>query len=124
MSKKKHPTTTIIVVAAVLLVAALFYFAKRQANSEINADTKNMVLFYSLSCPHCQNVEDYIASNGVKEKYDFAQLEISQNQKNSDALVKKARACGLDTQGLGVPFLWTGEKCLMGDTDIIEFFKK
>lgn len=38
-------------------------------------------------------------------------------------MVAKARVCGLNTNSIGVPFLWDGSNCLIGDCDIISFFE-
>lgn len=114
-----------VIALVIVVIGGLFLLGRQQANNKNgNQDESGMILFYSLSCPHCQNVEQYINDNKVSEKYKFARLEISQDQKNSAKLIARAKTCGLETQGLGVPFLWTGEKCLMGDTEIIDFFKK
>lgn len=119
MNKNKSARTAIIILLALVFIAGFFLLNRKSNNS-----TEGMILFYSLSCPHCQNVEKYIQENNIKSKYSFTQLEISANKQNNEKLITKAKACGLDPQGLGVPFLWTGDKCLMGDTDIIDFFKK
>ncbi len=124
MKKNNRYITLSVITLIIVVIGGLFWLGRQQANNKNGAqDESGMILFYSLSCPHCQTVEQYISDNNVTEKYKFARLEISQNQKNSAKLIAQAKACGLDTQGVGVPFLWTGEECLMGDVDIIEFFK-
>lgn len=125
MNKNNNKNLTILIVLIIVIfIGGLFLVNRQQNHKPAATDDQGMILFYSLSCPHCQNVEQYINDNKIKDKYNFQQLEISANQANSEQLVKKAQVCGLETQGLGVPFLWTGEKCLMGDADIIEFLKK
>lgn len=124
MNKPKSAGTALVVITMLIVVVGLFLLSRRQEQTEYLNGNQGMILFYSLSCPHCQTVEQYIETNKVKEKYSFDRLEVSKNQNNSAQLAAKARVCGLDTQGIGVPFLWTGEKCLMGDADIIEFFQQ
>jgi len=124
MNKKKSALSAVIVLLVIIAVASIFIFKRQSGKDQAPADNNGMILFYSLSCPHCQNVEKYIQENNIKEKYRFSQLEISANRQNSEQLIAKAKSCGLKTEGLGVPFLWTGEKCLMGDADIIDFFSK
>ncbi len=125
MNKHKSLTVALIILAILIMIAGLFLFNRQQRKNEAGGNNpEGMILFYSLACPHCQNVEQYINDNKIKEKYNFAQLEVSADKKNSDQLLKKAKACGLDTQGIGVPLLWTGNQCLMGDESIIDFFKK
>jgi len=123
MNKNKTRITAIVVVIALIVTIALVVSARKQGNTNTKVEAPEMILFYSLSCPHCQTVEQYINDNQIKEKYSFTELEISENQKNSAKLVSIAKDCGYDTNNLGVPFLWTGESCLMGDVAIIDFFK-
>lgn len=116
MNKRKKYGPLIILAASVFLIAGLIISA---------AGRPKMILFYSDSCSHCKNVEEYINSNGIKDKLSFQELEVSKNQANASLLQKKARQCGLDpNQGLGVPFFFDGEKCLIGDQDIINYFQK
>lgn len=104
----------VILGVAVIFIGAIIY-AKRPTT---------MILFYSDSCPHCQNVETYINENGIKDKIRFEKKEVSQNQANATLLERKARQCNLDmTQGLGVPFFFDGQECLVGDEPIIDYFK-
>jgi len=123
MNKKKGAFSAIVILLVLVVMVSIFIFRRQDNNKPMPSADQGMILFYSLSCPHCQNVEQYIQENNVKDKYSFNQLEIS-DEKNSKLLVAKAKICGLDTQTLGVPFLWTGEKCLLGDADIIDFFSK
>lgn len=123
MNKNKTRNTALIIVIT-LIISLTVIIVTRQTNnpSEISQES-DIILFYSLACPHCQNVSEYITNNNIKEKYNFSELEISENKKNSAKLIEKAKICGYDSASLGVPFLWTGEKCLTGDIDIINFFK-
>jgi predicted DCC family thiol-disulfide oxidoreductase YuxK len=113
MKKKKNTTYLIIVLGVIILIALFFIF--RQSPP---------LLFYSDSCPHCQNVEKYISENGVRQKLKFRELEVSQNQTNAQTLERKARGCGLNTdQGVGIPLFFDGQKCYQGDTAIISYFQ-
>jgi glutaredoxin len=67
-------------------------------------------------------VEKYIEENKIQDKISFTQKEVYYNQNNAKELEAKAKICGLPTDSIGVPFLWDGEKCLIGDQDIINFF--
>lgn len=90
-----------------------------------NVDSK-IVLYYSDICPHCKLVEKFLADNGVAEKISFAQKNVHNNVFNSDELTARATLCNIPSKDLGVPFLWDGEngnKCIVGDEDIISYFK-
>jgi len=87
-------------------------------------ETDQIILFYGEGCPHCAIVEKYLTENKIKDRVTFAQKEIYHNIKNREELKFKAEACGLSLDAIGVPFLWDGEKCLIGDKDIITFFQQ
>lgn len=118
MSKSKITKPFIIIAIVILAVALLLLWGRLSRRPE-------MILFYSTSCPHCQIVEQYIAANGIRAKYQFQELEISGDQGNRNKLVAIAKGCGLDsTQSLSVPLFFDGQKCLLGDEEIINFFKE
>jgi hypothetical protein len=83
-----------------------------------------MILFYGDGCPHCAIVDKFIADNKVDEKIKFTQKEVFRNQGNSRLMAQKAASCGLKADKIGVPLLWTGAACYMGDLDIIKFFQE
>ncbi len=89
------------------------------------SDSSSIILFYGQECPHCQIVEKYIADNSVKDKISFPQYEVNHNQANADFMLKKQEACAqFDKNNIGaVPFLWTQDKCYLGQEEIIQFFK-
>lgn len=97
--------------------------SKNQANNQKENKTKTeIILFYGISCPHCKEVEDYIKKNDIEDKISFVQKEVYFNRNNAKELEDKAKICGFNTNEIGVPFLWDGEKCLIGSLDIINFF--
>lgn len=87
-------------------------------------EESQIILFYGQGCPHCAIVEDYIRENNIKNKVSFEEKEVYYNQNNANDLAQKAKACGIPTDSIGVPFLWDGEKCYVGDQEIIDFFNK
>jgi len=88
-----------------------------------NQSADQIILFYGDGCPHCAIFEEYI-KNDIGDKIYFVQKEVYYNQNNAKELEAKAKICGLPTDSIGVPFLWNGEDCLIGDQDIINFFKQ
>lgn len=104
-----------------VIIAIIFIFVV----ALIVAQKPKIILFYSTTCVHCQNVKDFITANQVNDKVKFRELEVSSNPSNANLMISKAKSCGLDTSGgLGVPFLFDGKNCLSGDTDIINFFQE
>jgi glutaredoxin len=94
-----------------------------EPTSQENQQSSQIILFYGDGCPHCAIVEEYIKENSIGDKISFTQKEVYYNQNNAKELEAKAKICGLPADSIGVPFLWDGEKCLIGDQPIIDFFK-
>ena len=112
----------LIVAGAVILVAVagfLIYFYKSPAN--LGPD--GIILFYGEGCSHCKIVDDFLTQNKVEEKIKFTRLEVFKNTDNQKILLQKVQACKMDVIDVGVPFLWDEKNCLIGDQDIIKFFK-
>jgi len=125
-----------ILIPTILFIAVLLFsfFAlsqekdksQPQANeptSQENQQSSQIILFYGDGCPHCAIVEKYIEENNIKNKISFTQKEVYYNQNNAEELQTKAQICGLPANSIGVPFLWDGSKCIIGDQPIIDFFK-
>lgn len=109
-------------------IAVIFFSACSEKTVEVTTNDSEVILFFSNMCPHCKNVEDFVEANGVKEKVNFVQKEVGmlgEAKSNSNFMLEKQKACSVEKDYLGaVPFLWTKDgKCLMGDVDIINFFK-
>ena len=129
--KNKIIIPTILFV--IVLIFSFYAFSKEKdgeqssngnlANTEVQSENQ-IIFFYGDGCPHCAIVEEYIKENKVAEKLAFSQKEVYYNRNNSKELEEKAKICGMPTDSIGVPFLWDGERCLVGDADIVEFFKQ
>jgi len=111
---KKHKTLFIIlgVIAFLLLLASSGRFMNKPT----------MIYFYGDTCPHCHDVLDYIAAEGIRDKLSFRELETYKNRNNAQLLATKAKSCQLNTsQGVPVPFFFDGQSCHIGSDKIIEF---
>ncbi len=129
--KNKTIIPTILFIAVLIFSFFALSQEKNKNQSQTNETTatenqlaNQIILFYGDGCPHCAIVEEYINKNNVQNKISFTQKEVYYNQSNAKELEAKAKICGLPTDSIGVPFLWNGEKCLIGDQDIINFFKQ
>lgn len=117
--KKEKVFLGIIVLALAAAVVYAFWGVPYKGSSQ-----KNAVLFYGDGCPHCEIVDKFVEENKVREKVQFERKEVFNNRTNANEMASRAKNCGIKTSGMGVPFLWDGEKCYQGDVDVIEFFKK
>jgi len=79
--------------------------------------------YYSLTCPHCKIVEEYMAANGTESKINMIKKEISEDSDNAQEFLRKAGNCGIKSEEAGVPMLWKDGKCTVGDQPIINYFK-
>ncbi len=120
---KKTFTPAIIFLA--LAVVAIIFVAKSETGTRTNNEAvkSDIILFYGESCPYCLVVDKFVEDNKVEEKISFEHREVYSNQANAALMTTKARICGLNTNSIGVPFLWDGSNCLIGDRDIIAFFE-
>jgi glutaredoxin len=110
---KKSARLSLLLAGLLVVLSLILILVKKQPQ---------LILFYSDSCPHCQNLESYIVQNNVKSYLDFKELEVSKNQANAQLLAKDAASCGLSTDSIGVPFFFDGTQCLVGDENIIQYF--
>lgn len=120
MIKKSFLFLSFLIAFSVLLSGC----AAKKDRTIVAEDDSPIILFYGEECPHCKNVEKYLDENKVAEKIQFSEREVYHDEANAALMAEKAKQCGYDENNLGVPFLWTEEKCFMGDVDIIQYFKE
>lgn len=81
-------------------------------------------LFYSLSCPHCQEVRAFLEEHKDNKNLVVEQKEISQNPYNKKELILVLQQCNPTIKHVDLPVLWADAKCFMGAAEIISFFKE
>lgn len=124
----KNKNIYIGIAVTILAVAGLIFWGLRQP---VNAPSTNMptpgtevILFYGKECPHCKDVEKFLANNNIPEKIKFESVEVWHNAANADLMKQKAGECKIDPSGMGVPFLWARGKCYVGTPEVESFFKQ
>jgi len=119
-------TAVVLIVLGSLLIIGYYNGTLTKIFSFFNkpkTDVSGIILFYGDDCSHCKIVEDFLTANKVEEKVKITKLEVFNNKDNAQVLLERAQACGLPTDQVGVPFLWDGKTCLIGDPDVIKFFQ-
>jgi len=111
-----------ILFASVLVFSFLVLLKNQPINQQ--SEQSQIILFYGIGCPHCAKVEEFIKENQIEKTIPFVKKEIYFNRQNAKELEEKAKICEIPENEVGVPFLWDGEKCFLGDVDIINFFKE
>ena len=110
----------IIIVVIVLALCGLLVWAIIGKSKEpIGA----LSLYFRPECPHCQNVEKYIADNKISEKFNIQMKNIDESGQYANELVARSQLCGIDTASIGVPLLYDSGECYAGDTEIINYFE-
>lgn len=80
--------------------------------------------FWGQGCPHCAKVDEFLSDWENKDKLELEKKEVYNNPANARLMKQRADACGLPSNQVGVPFLYTPEgECIIGDTPIISFFE-
>ena len=130
MDKKIIMSTILFIIVLIFSIFAIGQKKEKNkvtignADAIINQQTNKIIFFYGDGCPHCAKVEEYFKKNDIQDKISFDKKEVYHNKNNASELAIKAKQCGLTTNSIGIPFLWTGKKCLIGDENIINFFKQ
>ena len=114
------------VVALLLLIGGLIYWGLNDSGSvELTPDDNaSAVYYYGEECPHCKDVAKFLEENKIAEKIDFVKKEVWHNSKNKKEMDARAKICGIEPGGMGVPFVFSNGKCYVGTPDVIGFFKK
>ena len=108
----------LIILLAILTGLLVFNYINKQEKAE-----NEIILFYSIQCPHCKELEDFLHDNNIHAKINFVEKEVSQDKANVKELIKIMQKCNIPKRNyIEIPFLWTGHECLIGSDDIIKFF--
>jgi hypothetical protein len=91
--------------------------------SSSNQTNSDIIFYYSNTCTHCKVVEEFVVSNKISEKVSFQSKEVGADSANAADIMDKASKCGIKQEDIGVPMLWDGAKCYVGQDDVINFFK-
>jgi glutaredoxin len=121
---------TLIYIVAVIIffavVAGLWIWssASESKNAVATPVSTDTIFFYGQECPHCQDVEKFVADNKIADQVKFDSLEVWHNNANRDVFLQKVKECGIVEDKAGVPFLYAKGQCIMGTPDVEAFFKQ
>lgn len=114
--------TIFILLGTLLFVGALVVWGMQE---ETPTDDPNaLVYYYGEGCPHCKTVQEFLDKNDIPAKVSFEKKEVWSNTRNSAEMARRAKACGIQPTGMGVPFVYADGQCYMGAPDVIEFFSQ
>jgi glutaredoxin len=122
MSEKK---AVYVLIGTIALIVALVLWGVRsgQSDKNIQDDQSQIVYYYGDTCPHCKVVSEFLESNHIADTVAFIKKEVWNDQKNAAEMERRAAACGIDPEQIGVPFVYGGDgKCYIGEPDVKKFF--
>ncbi|MFA5932583.1 MAG: hypothetical protein WCV81_04970 [Microgenomates group bacterium] len=115
-----------IVIAVIIVLSGLIFFLSKSTNSS-NKATLNpnaLTYFWSITCPHCKNVADFLNTWPNTDKLNLDKKEISEDRTNQVLFTEAGKKCNIPSDQMGVPLLITPDnKCISGDQPVIEYFK-
>lgn len=115
---KKVKRVLIYSILTLLAVGIVVFFVLLFHKSSV--PPKQLTLFYSDQCPHCQNVEAFIQRTQAMSKINLQKKEVAGH---INEIMAVAKTCRLDLQRLQIPLLWTGQQCVIGDKPVVNYLK-
>lgn len=112
----------IVAVVGVLLVG-LVVWGISTPSPEDSEETASIVYYYGENCSHCRDLTKFLEENGIPEKISFVKKEVSNNAKNAREIERRAKECGIASNAIAVPFVWSEGKCFIG-TEAENFFRE
>lgn len=129
MKSKKIYFSTIV--AFIIMAGVIFWGFGKAPKLEAPIAEKldgteefGIIYYYGRECSHCLNVQSFLNENKIAEKVMFTKKEVWYNAENAQEMNLRAQECGLDKNEVGVPFLYSDGKCIIGEIEVQGFFKK
>lgn len=115
----------VLALALVLVVGFVYWGLQDGGQSQTTVDDPAAIVYYwGDGCPHCKVVSDFLEANNIADKVSFEKKEVWSNKQNANEMSRRAKACSIEPEGMGVPFLYGGDgKCYIGQVDVVNFFK-
>ena len=120
---RKKTVISLVLFLITLSFSTVILIKNRNFLTAKNNKGSELVLFYGSTCPHCKVVEKYISENNIEEKIKIDYKEVYSDSANAQEMKNRAVTCGLNLEYIGVPFLWDGSNCYIGDDEIIKFLQ-
>jgi glutaredoxin len=113
--------TIFILLGVLVAVLALVFWGLQTEKSPAN-DPNATVYYYGEGCPHCKVIDEFLIKYNIADKVSFEKKEVWNNKMNANEMQRRARACNIQPEGMGVPFVYAAGKCFVGEPDVKKFF--
>ncbi len=84
---------------------------------------KRVVIFYEPTCPHCKELEGFLASNHLDDAFSVIRKDVTSDPANRAEMEAVHRTCLKGSGELSVPVVTQDGKCAMGGEEGIRLFK-
>lgn len=122
MNKKTKTSVVLGAIVVLAVILSIWGFSKLQGSKEESVlgeyNSAGVIIFYGNGCPHCKDLEEFVAKNNLGEKVKMENLEVWFNKENAKLLAAKAEECNIPKEKVGVPFAYSEGKCFVGTPDI------
>lgn len=125
---QKNLLFTSLVLLLIALVFLFFNIMKTEVSEEDNsidqvnvALDEELTLFYGDGCQYCTVVNNYIDQKNIENLTQLQVKEIYFNEENSSEFDSKFSQCQPQPPFRGVPLLWHGGFCIMGEQEIVDY---
>lgn len=110
----------------ILVIGAIVVWGLRDGSESAATPLGDgMVMYWGDGCPHCENVTKFLEEKHIADKVSFEQKEVWNDRANAKEMARRAKSCGLSSNDIGVPFLFSDGKCFIGEPDVEkEFMRK
>jgi glutaredoxin len=113
-----------ILVGTLIVIVGLVYWGLQDAKQPAD-DPNAIIYYYGESCPHCKALSEFLDANKIAEKVSFQKKEVWYDKTNASEMSRRAKACDIKPEGMGVPFVYGGDgKCYIGEPDARKFFSE
>ncbi len=89
--------------------------------TSVNQKNASIEIFTSETCPHCVAVKKEIADKGWDKTLPLTIKQLDNDRTNQQLVMEHAAVCRLPQDNIQVPFLWDGQRCLMGQEQISSY---
>lgn len=115
--------TAIVLLGALIAIVGLVYWGL-QEEKLLTDDPAAIVYYYGEGCPHCKVINEFLVENDIASKVAFEKKEVWGNKANASEMSRRAKACDIKPEGMGVPFVYAAGQCFIGEPDVRKFFSE
>lgn len=135
--QNKNLFTGVVILVIVGLLGTIVItsnsFGQKNAVDQVNNQSKSISaenneseinIFFSANCQFCHEVESWIKKNAIDEKINIKIKEVTFNKEYAKELEQAAISCRINSNQVGVPFLFAHDECYIGKIEIIDYLQK